>query len=71
MYKIYLQKPDQRICSKTSTASEKAALAAFEELVDRSDLDGLKIIAVLSCKDKQLALHEFDHADERGDRGNF
>ena len=66
-YRVYLRSPQQHVTDKTITTSRMAALVAFGELVDRTDLDGHKLAAVLSCDQQQIAYHRFDrqpvHAD--------
>jgi len=58
-YRIYLRDAQQRVTDKTATESRAAARAAFGELVDRSDLDGQKLLAVLNCDGKKIAHHNF------------
>ena len=62
MYRVYLRTQDQRVDpeSKTVTKSADAAAEAFAELVERTDLDGQKVAAVLTFNQKQLAFHRFD-----------
>jgi len=58
-YRIYLRSPDQRVTDKTVTESKAAALAAFGELVGRTDLDGRKLLAVLNQDGRKIAHHNF------------
>ena len=62
MYRIYLRTFDQRVLpeSKTNTTNPETAAEAFAALVDRTDLDGQKLAAVLSYDNRQLAFHRFD-----------
>lgn len=62
MYRVYLRTFDQRVdlASKTNTRDSAVAVAAFAALVNRTDLDGQKIAAVLSHDGGQLAFHRFD-----------
>ena len=60
MYRVYLRTFDQRVTEKTNTHSQQAALDAFTEMVNRTELDGQKIAAVLSYNNGQLAFHRFD-----------
>lgn len=62
MYRVYLRTFDQRVLadSKTTTASRDVARAAFAELVNRTDLDGEKLAATLTCNNRQLAFHRYD-----------
>lgn len=62
MYRIYLRTFDQQVIadSKTNTHNPAAAAQAFAALVDRTDLDGQKMAAVLSFNGGQLAFHRFD-----------
>jgi hypothetical protein len=58
-YRIYLRDPNQRVTDKTATESKAAALAAFDELVNRTDLDGQKLLAVLNQDGRKIAHHNF------------
>ncbi|MER1966085.1 hypothetical protein [Castellaniella sp. GW247-6E4] len=58
-YRIYLRDANQRVTDKTATESKAAALAAFGELVDRAELDGQKLLAVLNQDGKKIAHHNF------------
>lgn len=68
VYRAYLRTFEGRVPheSKTISSEAAAARAAFQELVDRTDLDGQKWAAVLSCDNRQLAFHRFDR--RLGDR---
>lgn len=59
IYRIYLRDPQQRVSDKTTTGSPDAALAAFAELVGRTDLDGTAMLAVLNYNGKPVAHHDF------------
>jgi hypothetical protein len=59
MYRVYLRGPDLRVTEKTDTGDRVAALAAFEEMVDRTDLDGSPMLAVLTMRGQPLAHHSF------------
>lgn len=58
-YRVYLRDDSQRVTTKTATDSKAAALAAFGELVNRTDLDGQKFLAVLNQDGKKIAHHNF------------
>ncbi len=58
-YRIYIRDAHQRVTDKTVTESKAAALAAFGELVDRADLDGQKLLAVLNQDGRKIAHHNF------------
>lgn len=60
MYAVYLRLPDQSISAKTNTTESALAFAAFSKLVERSDLDGTKILAVVNYGGKALAHHRFE-----------
>ena len=64
-YRAYLRTFDGQVSEKTITKDPAAALAAFEALVNRTDLDGKKMAAALTCNNKQKAFHRFDR--EPGD----
>ena len=63
MFRIYLRFPDQKVSDKTVTGDPEAARAAFKTLVDRHDLDGSRIIAVLNSNGQPVAHHRFDGLD--------
>lgn len=58
-YRIYLRDAHQRVTDKTTTESKATAFAAFAELVDRTDLDGQKLLAVLNQDGRKIAHHNF------------
>jgi hypothetical protein len=58
-YRIYLRTPDQQVSDKTVTENRAVAVAAFTELVNRSDLDGKDVLAVLNQDGKPVAHHSF------------
>lgn len=59
MYRIYLRDAQQRVTDKTTTGDRAAALAAFESLVNRTDLDGSTMLAVLNFNGAPVAHHDF------------
>lgn len=59
IYRIYLRDPQQRVSDKTNTPDRVAALSAFTTLVNRSDLDGTAMLAVLNYNGKPVAHHDF------------
>lgn len=60
MYRVYLRTFDQQVTEKTNTPNQQAALDAFAEMVNRTELDGQKLAAVLTYNNRQLAFHRFD-----------
>lgn len=62
VYRVYLRTKDGQVPdgSKTITPSRDAAIAAFSELVNKTELDGQKLAAVLSHQNRQVAYHRFD-----------
>lgn len=62
-YRIYLRSPDQRVTDKTVTGDPVAALAAFCSLVERADLNGTDLLAVLNRGGRPVAHHRFDGKD--------
>lgn len=58
-YRIYIRDDSQRVTDKTVTESAAVALAAFGELVNRSSLDGQKLLAVLNGDGQKIAHHNF------------
>lgn len=61
MFRIYLRdSATQAVSEKTNTNDPYAALAAFDSLVNRSDLDGRKIMAILNRDGEPIAHHRFD-----------
>lgn len=65
MYRVYIRTADQKVLqeTKTNTTSQEVAAEAFAALVDRTDLVGQKLAAVLSHNNRQLAFHRFDHPE--------
>ena len=59
-YRAYLRTFDGQISEKTITTDQAAAAKAFTTLVGRTDLDGQKLAAALTYKNRQLAFHRFD-----------
>lgn len=67
MFRAYLRTFDQQVSEKTNTKTREEALAAFAELVGRTELDGQKLAAVLTHNSQQLAFHRFDKAPGSAD----
>ncbi|MHA6823951.1 hypothetical protein ACQUKI_20805 [Ralstonia pseudosolanacearum] len=69
IFRVYLKssvRPGNPVISdKSQTSSRAAALAAFAELVGRTEFDGQLRAAVLSHNNQQIAYHRFDR--EPGD----
>lgn len=63
-YRAYLRTFDGQVPpdTKTITSDPGAARAAFEALVNRTDLDGQKLAAALTNNNRQMAFHRFDRA---------
>lgn len=63
-YRAYLRTFDGNVPAdtKTVTPDASAALNAFAALVNRTDLDGRKLAAVLSRDNRQAAFHRFDRS---------
>ncbi len=59
IYRIYLRDPQQRVSDKTNTGNRAVALAAFISLVDRTDLDGTPMLAVLNYNGRPVAHQDF------------
>lgn len=59
MFRIYLRDNGQRVSEKTNTGDPQAAVAAFAGLVDRMDLDGQKVMAVITKNGSPVAHHKF------------
>lgn len=60
MYRAYIRDEKQSVRDKTTTANKEVAIAAFSALVDRTDLDGKKLCAVLNRDGQPIAYHRFD-----------
>lgn len=58
-YQVYLRDTDQLVTQKTITTDPSIASEAFAVLVNRSDLDGKPILAVLNKDGKLVAQHDF------------
>jgi len=59
IYRIYLRDSSQRVSDKTNTSDRAAALAAFASLVNRTDLDGTPMLAVMNQNGRPVAHHDF------------
>ena len=59
IFRIYLRDAHQRVADKTVTGDPAAAIAAFRTLTDRADLDGGRLLAVLSRDGHAVAYHDF------------
>lgn len=59
MYRIYLRDAHQRVSDKTNTGDPAAAIAAFEVLVNRTELDGQPVMAVMTKHGSPVAHHKF------------
>lgn len=59
IFRVYLRDAQQRVTDKTTTGSPDAALAAFRALVERTDLDGQRVLAVLNRDGRPVAHHDF------------
>ncbi|WP_075588196.1 hypothetical protein [Rhodoferax antarcticus] len=59
MYRIYLRDEQMQVHNKTATHHRDAAAVAFDELVNRSDLDGSHMFAVISYDGAPVAHHDF------------
>lgn len=68
-YRVYLRDFQGRVPleTKTHTTSAAAAEQAFAALVNRRDLDGQKVAAVLSYDNRQRAFHRFDRYPGQAD----
>ena len=62
-YRIYIRDQHQRVSDKTVTGDPSSALAAFATLVNRADLDGQKLLAVLNKDGRPVAHHNFERHD--------
>ena len=62
MYRAYIRTFDGRVPveTKTVTADQGAAIAAFSALVGRTELDGHPLAAALTHNNRQIAFHRFD-----------
>lgn len=60
MFRIYLRDQNQQVSDKTNTGDAQAAIAAFEALVNRSDLDGQRVMAVITKNGSPVAHHKFN-----------
>lgn len=67
MYSVYLRRHDGSLGEKTRTSAPDAALAAFRDLLDRRDLDGEPVAAVLrdQLHQRTLLFSRFDMPHQR------
>ena len=72
-YRVYLRDQHQLVSEKTNTGDRAAALAAFTTLVNRSDLDGKSMLAVLNYNGRPVAHHDFRLRPDGAahDHGNY
>lgn len=61
-YRAYLRTANGEFSEKTITSDVNVAAEAFSALVNRIDLDGQKLVAALTYKNRQLCFHRFDRA---------
>ena len=59
IYRVYLRDPQQRVSDKTATGDRAVAIAAFASLVNRTDLDGTAMLAVMSYSGRPVAHHDY------------
>ena len=64
MFRIYLRDYEQRVSEKTNTSDSQAAIAAFSALVNRTDLDGQKVMAVITKNGSPVAHHKFNARED-------
>lgn len=64
MFRIYLRDYEQRVSEKTNTGDPQAAIAAFSALVNRTDLDGQKVMAVITKNGSPIAHHKFNARED-------
>lgn len=66
VYKVALRTFDGKTLEKKVTKDANEALEIFSEIVNRTSLDGLKVLAKLSLQNREVACHRFDrHAGDR------
>lgn len=68
IFRVYLRDPSQRVSEKTNTGDAGAAIAAFSELVSRTDLDGSRMLAVITKNGSPVAYHHFNSSPEDENR---
>lgn len=64
MFRVYLRDHQQQVSEKTNTGDPEAAVAAFTALVNRSDLDGQRMMAVITKNGSPVAYHKFNTSPE-------
>lgn len=64
MFRIYLRDYEQRVSEKTNTGDPQSAIAAFSALVNRTDLDGQKVMAVITKNGSPVAHHKFNARED-------
>lgn len=68
IFRVYLRDPSQRVSEKTNTGDAGAAIAAFSELVSRTELDGSRMLAVITKNGSPIAYHHFNSSPEDENR---
>ncbi|QNM94883.1 hypothetical protein [Chitinimonas koreensis] len=66
MFRVYLRHPDQSVSDKTNTSDPAVAQAAYDALLDRAELIGSPILAVMNQDGKPVAHHRFDGKGSHG-----
>lgn len=64
MFRIYLRDQNQQVSEKTNTGDPQAAIAAFEALVNRTDLDGHRVMVVITKNGSPVAHHKFNARED-------
>lgn len=64
MFRIYLRDQHQKVSEKTNTGDPQAAIAAFTALVNRADLDGKRVMAVITKNGGAIAHHKFNACND-------
>lgn len=59
MFRIYLRDQHQQVSEKTTTGDVRAAIVAFESLVNRSELDGQPVLVAITQDGSPIAHHKF------------
>ena len=64
MFRIYLRDQNQQVSEKTNTGDPQAAITAFAALVNRTDLDGKRVLAVITKNGSPVAHHKFNARED-------
>lgn len=64
MFRIYLRDQNQQVSEKTNTGDPQAAISAFSAFINRTDLDGQRLMVVMTKNGSNVAHHKFNARED-------